>query len=145
MHHLFPSMKMVEGTRLDLLLDVVIATGHHVDVLLVPRLLLMQSFCNEKLHSMTEVCLTQAILLNWYILRIGWFWEVLESDLLPGSFVLALEHILKLHKGVSIVKVDLLGPFFKLRDCFVDSKLNTKFSTVLVDFSLDFVSRIATL
>ncbi len=70
---------------------------------------------------------------------------MLVDNLLPGSFVLALEHILKLHKGVSIVKVDLLGPLFKLRDCFVHGKLNTKFSTVLVDFSLDFVSRVTAL
>jgi hypothetical protein len=67
------------------------------------------------------------------------------NDLLPGSFVLALEHIFELHKSVSIVKVELLGPFFKLRDCFVNSKLNTEFSTVLVDFSLDFVLRFTTL
>jgi hypothetical protein len=96
-------MKMVEGTRLDLLLDVVIATGHHVDILPVPWLLLVQNFCNEKLHSMAEVCLTRAILLHWYILRIIRFWEVLVNNLLPGSFVLALEHILELHEGVSIV------------------------------------------
>ncbi len=67
------------------------------------------------------------------------------NGLLPGSFVLALEHILDLHKGVSIVKVDLLGPFFKLRDRFVYSKLDTQFLTVLVDFGLDSVSRVATL
>ncbi len=115
-------MKMVEGNCLDLLSDIVIATKHHVDVLPVRRLLLVQNFRNEKLHSTTEVCLTQAILLDWYILRIGWFQEVLMNNLLPGSFVLALEHILELHEGVSIVKVDLLGPFFKLRDHFIDSK-----------------------
>ncbi len=136
---------MVKGTHFDLLLDVVIAPGHHVNVLPVPRLLLVQNFSNEKLHGMTEVCPIQAILLNWYILRIGWFREVLVKDLLPGSFVLALEHILELHEGVSIVKVDLLGPFFKLRDCFADSKLDIEFSTVLVDFGLDFVSRVTTL
>ncbi len=70
MHHLFPSMKMVKGTHLDLLSDVVIATGHHIDVLPVPRLLLVENFSDEKLHSMTEICLTQAILLDWYILWI---------------------------------------------------------------------------
>ncbi len=71
---------------------------------------------------------------------------MLVNNLLPGSFVLALEQILELHEGVSIVKVDLLGPFFKLRDCFVISELDTKFSTVLVDFGLDFdVSRDTTL
>ncbi len=130
MHHLFPSMMMVDGTHFYLLSDVAIATRHHRDVLPVPWLLLVQNFSDEKLHGTTEVCLTQAILLDWYILRIGWFREVLVNNQLPGSFVLALEHILELHEGVSIVKVDLLGPFFKLRDCFVNSKLDTKFSTV---------------
>jgi hypothetical protein len=137
-------MEMVDGTWLDLLSDIVIATGHHIDVLPVPRFLLVQNFSDKKLHGMMEVCLTRAILLDWYILRIGRFWEVLMNNLLPGSFVQALEHILKL-QGVSIVKVDLLGPFYKLRDCFVDSKLDTKFSTVLVDFGLDFVLRVTTL
>ncbi len=102
---------MVKGTCLDLLSDVVIAIGHHRDVLLVLRLLLVQNFSNEKLHSTTEVCLARAILLNWYILWIGQFREVLANGLLPGSFVLALEYILELHRGVSIVKVDLLSPF----------------------------------
>jgi hypothetical protein len=91
-------MKMADGTCLDLLLDAVIATGHHIDVLPVLRLLLVQNFSDEKLHGTTEVCLTQAILLDWYILWIGWFWEVLMNNLLPGSFVLALERILELTK-----------------------------------------------
>jgi hypothetical protein len=39
-------------------------------------------------------------------------------------FVLALEHILELHEGVSIVEIDLFGPFFELGDHFVDSKLD---------------------
>ncbi len=64
MHHLFPLMKMIKGTCLDLLSDVVIANKYHVDVLLVPWLLLMQNFSNEKLHSTMEVCLTRAILLD---------------------------------------------------------------------------------
>ncbi len=65
--------------------------------------------------------------------------------LLPGSFVLALEHILKLHKGLSIVKIDLLGPFFELRNRFSNSELDAKFSTVLVDFGLNIVPRIIAL
>jgi hypothetical protein len=70
---------------------------------------------------------------------------VLVNNLLPGSFVLALEHILELHEGVSIAEVDLLGPLFKLRDCFFDCKLNAKISTVLVDFGFDSVLRVTTL
>ncbi len=93
---------MVDRTRLDLLLGIVIATGHHIDVLPVPWLLLVQNFSDEKLYGTTEVCLARAILLDWYILRIGRFREVLVNDLLPGSFVLALEGILELHEGVSI-------------------------------------------
>jgi hypothetical protein len=81
----FPMMKMIDGTHLNLLFDVVITTGHHIDVLPAPWLLLEQKFNNEKLHGAMEVCLTQAILLDWYILRISWFQEVLVHDLLPGS------------------------------------------------------------
>ncbi len=64
MHHLFPLMKMVDGTCLDLLSDVLIATGHHIDVLQVPWLILMQNFSNEKLHGTTKVSITRAILLD---------------------------------------------------------------------------------
>ncbi len=46
---------------------------------------------------------------------------------------------------MSVVKVDLLGPLFKLRDRFVHGKLDTKFSAVLVDFGLDFVLRVTAL
>ncbi len=41
-------MKMVNGTCLDLLSDVVIATRHHIDVLPVLQLLLVQNFSNDK-------------------------------------------------------------------------------------------------
>ncbi len=67
---------------------------------------------------------------------------MLVHNLLLGSFVLVLEHILELHKGVRVVEIDLLGPFFELRDLLVNRKLDAKFSTILVDFSLDFVMRI---
>ncbi len=59
--------------------------------------------------------------------------------------MLALEHIIELHKGVGIVKIDLLGPFLELGDHFFNSKLDAQFSTVLVDFGLDFVLRIIAL
>ena len=66
-------------------------------------------------------------------------------NLLPDSLALALEHILKFHKGVGEVQIDLLGPFFKVGDCFVDRELNAKFSTILVDFGLDFGTGIVAL
>jgi hypothetical protein len=99
------------------------------------------SFDDKKLHSTMEVCLAGAILLGGYILRVGRLREVLVQYLLPGCFV----HILELHKGVGIVEIDLLGPFFELDDRIVNSKLNAKFSTVLVDSGLDFVPRIIAL
>ncbi len=49
-----------------------------------------------------------------YHLQVGQLREVLVHDLLPGSFLLVLEHILELYKGVREVKIDLFGPFFKL-------------------------------
>jgi hypothetical protein len=138
-------MEMIYGAHLDHFLDVVVATGHHVDVLPVLWLWLLESFDDEKLHGTTKVLLRRAVLLGGYILRVGWLQEVLVHDLLPGSLVLALEHILKLHKGVREVEIDLLGLFFKVGDCSVNHELNTKFSTILVDFGLDFVMRIVAL
>ncbi len=57
MHHLLPSMEMID-----------VATGHHVDVLPVSWLWLVESFDDEKLHDTTKVLLCQAILLGRYIL-----------------------------------------------------------------------------
>ncbi len=67
------------------------------------------------------------------------------NNLLPGSFLLPLEHVLKLHNGVSTVKIDLLGPLFKPRDCFVNIKFDAEFATVLVDFGHAFIARIIAL
>ncbi len=138
-------MEMIDRACLDPFLCIVVATGHHVDVLPVLWLWLVERFDDEKLHGMTKVLLCRAILLGGYILRVGQLREVLVQDLLPGSLVLALEHILKLHKGVRGLEIDLLGPFFEVRDCFVNCELNAKFSTILVDFGLDFLTRIVAL
>jgi hypothetical protein len=132
-------MKMINEACLDLFSDVVVATGHHIDVLPVLWLWLVESFDDEKLHG------TMTMLLGGYVLQVGRLREVLLHNLLQGSLVLALEHILKLHERVQEVKIDLLGPFFKVRDLFVDPELNAKFSTILVDLGLDFVTRIIAL
>jgi hypothetical protein len=136
-------MKMIDGARLVPFLDIVLPTGHHVDVLLILWLSLVESFDDEKLHSMTKVLLYQAILLGGYILWVGRLQDVLVHDLLPGSLVLALEHFPKLHKGVREVKIDFLSPFFEVGDHFVNCELNAKFSTILVDFGLDLVTIVA--
>jgi hypothetical protein len=86
-------MAMIAGACLDLFLDVVVATGHPVDVLPVLWLWLMESFDDKKLHGTAKVLLCQAILLGGYILQVDWLWEVLLHNLLPSSLVLALEHI----------------------------------------------------
>ncbi len=44
-----------------------------------------------------------------------------------------------------VVEIDLLGPFFELGDHFSDRKLDAKYSTILVDFGLVFVTRIIAL
>ena len=67
------------------------------------------------------------------------------DDWLPGSFVLTLEHILKLQKGVSPVKMDFLGPLVEIRDGLVDSELNAKYATVLLDFCFHLVARVIAL
>jgi hypothetical protein len=50
-------MEMIDGACLDLFLDVVVTTRHHVDVLLVSWLQLVESYDDEKLHGMTKVLL----------------------------------------------------------------------------------------
>ena len=41
--------------------------------------------------------------------------------------------------------MDFLGPLFEVGDGLIDHKLNAKFVTVLVDFSLYFVASVITL
>ena len=55
-----PAMRMeiINRAHLDLFLDIVVATRHHVDVLLVLWLHLVKSFDDEKLQGMTKVLLT---------------------------------------------------------------------------------------
>jgi hypothetical protein len=42
---------MFDGARNKLFLDVVIAAGHHIDVLAIPRLFLVKSLFDEELKS----------------------------------------------------------------------------------------------
>ena len=66
-------------------------------------------------------------------------------DLLPGSFILALEHVLELHEGVSPVEVDFPSPTVEIGDCLVNGELDTEFATVLMDFSFHLVERVVAL
>ncbi len=50
-------MEIIDGDRLDLFSDIVVATGHHVDVPPVSWLQLVESFDDEKLHGTTKVLL----------------------------------------------------------------------------------------
>jgi hypothetical protein len=84
--------------------DIVIAAGHHADVLVIPGLFLMKSLLDNVLHGTMKVLCEQAILLIGYDCQIIQIWEVLKQELLPGSLVLSLEYVLKLHIGVSPVE-----------------------------------------
>jgi hypothetical protein len=63
---------------------------------------------------MVNVLFARTILLGGNHRQIDRFWEEL---VLPGSFILALEHILKLREGVSPVKVYLYGLIVEFGDC----------------------------
>ena len=63
---------------------------------------------------MVNVLFARMILLGGNHRQIDRFWEEL---VLPGSFILALEHILKLREGVSPVKVYLYGLIIEFGDC----------------------------
>ncbi len=52
--------------------------------------------------------------------------------------MMALEHILKLHKRVQPVEVTFFSSLVKLSDCFIDGKFNTIFSIILMDFNATF-------
>ena len=73
-------------------------------------------------------------MLEGYQRRIDWLQEVVMDNLLPGRLILAFEHILKLLKGVSQVKMDFLGPLVEVGDGFVDGELDKEFATDDVDF-----------
>jgi hypothetical protein len=50
-------MEMIDGARLNLFSDTVVPTGHHVDVLPVSGLWLVENFDDEKLHGTMKVLL----------------------------------------------------------------------------------------
>ncbi len=83
------------------LLEDVVSTSLHVDVLPIPRLFLVQRPLNEELNCLVKSFFRATILRSkhWHHC-INRLWKVLTKHLLPGCFVVALEHILKLHKGV---------------------------------------------
>ncbi len=54
-------------------------------------------------------------------------------DLFPGRFILALEDIFKLFKGVCPVEVNLFGPLVEIGDFFVDGEFDAESTTVDVD------------
>ncbi len=138
-------MQMVNGLCDQCILDVVATARCHVDPLAIPGLLLVQGFSEKKLDCMAKVLFARMILLSGNHRRIDRFWEELVHDLLPGSFILALEHVLKLREGVSPVEVDFYGPIVEFGDCLVDGELDTEFATVLVDFGFYLVARVIAL
>ena len=78
-----------------------ISAGLHVKILPISRLFLIQHLLNEELDCLMEVFFQATILRSQYWHHcIDRLWEVLMKHLLPGCFVMALEHILELHKGV---------------------------------------------
>jgi hypothetical protein len=83
------------------LLEDMVSAGLHVDILPISRLFLVQRLLNDELDCSMEVFFRAAILRGRYWHRcINRLWEVLTKHLFPGCFAMALEHILKLHKGV---------------------------------------------
>jgi hypothetical protein len=90
---------------------------------------------------------SQAVILRgqyWHP-HINRLWEVLMKHLFPGCFVMALEHILKLHKGFWPVKVTFVSSLIELEDHFVDGKFDTILFIILVDLDATFVLQIVAL
>ena len=142
----FKTPKMIERRRHHRLLEDIVSTRLKIDVLPISRLLLVQHPLRKELKSLMEVLTGVAILLDWNWHRcVDRFWEVLAEQRLPGSPVLSLEHILKLHKGVNPGEVALFCPFVKLRDHLIDGKFNQLLTIILVDLNSTFVLGIGTL
>ena len=100
-NHLFKSSKMFHWGLHHLLLEDIVSTRLHVNVLPIPRLFLVQRSLNEELDYLMEVFF-QAVILHgryWHS-HINRLWKVLMKHLFPGCFVMALEHMLELHKEV---------------------------------------------
>jgi hypothetical protein len=70
---------------------------------------------------------------------------MLVVRLLPGSPVLALEHIFELHEGVDPSEVAFFCTFIELRDRLIDGEFDAVFAVILVDFDMTFVGRIVAL
>ncbi len=100
-NHLFESSKMFDWRLHHRLLEDMVSTRLHVDILPISRLFPVQCSLNEELDCLMEVFFWAAILCGryWHH-RIDRLWEALMKHLFPGCFVMALEHILELHKGV---------------------------------------------
>ncbi len=107
---------MVDGLRDQRLLDVVVAARCHVDPLAISGLLLMHGFSKKKRDCTAKVLFARTILFGDDDQRIDRFWKELVYDLLPGSFILALEHVLELHEGVNLVKIDFPGPIVEIEN-----------------------------
>ena len=138
-------MQMVNGLRGQHRLDIVVAARCHVNPLAISGLILVQGFSEKKRDCAAKVLFAQTILLGGDVQRIDRFWEELVYNLLPGSFILALEHVLELCEGVSPVEVDFPGSTVEIRDRFVEGELDTEFATVLMDFGFYLVERVVAL
>jgi hypothetical protein len=99
--HLFESSKMFHGGLHHRFLEDVVSAGLQVNILPIPRLFLVQHLLNKELNCSMEVFFQAAILRGryWHSCIDG-LWKVLVKHLFPGCFVVALEHVFKLHKGV---------------------------------------------
>ena len=87
---------MIKRRRHHLLLKDIVFTRLKIDVFPISRLLLIQRPLKKELKSLKEVLTGVAILFDqsWHP-RVDGLWEVLMECLLPGSYVLSLEHNLK--------------------------------------------------
>ena len=74
---------MVQGLRHEVLMDPTIPAGRHVNILAIPRLLLVQRSHEEQLDRTREVISRGAIVHRQDRLQIDWLQEVITEDLLP--------------------------------------------------------------
>jgi len=123
--HLLESMKMVQGLHHEVLMDPMIPTGRHIDVLAIPWLLLVQRLLEEQGDCTRDVFSRGAIVCRQDPLQSGWLREVIAEDLLPVAQQATLEHVAELGKALDVVQVNSRGIREEIGNRSIEHKLDS--------------------
>ena len=129
MEHLFKTACVVARRRQQILPDLVIPTWGQIDVLDVSGHLTIKDCADEEAHGAMETLFV-------FFDDGGLIGEVVFQDLLPGSFVAALENILELGESLLPVPIQPSSGLDEVWKGLLVEEFHPKGSAVQVDFSL---------